>query len=176
MNMEISYLDPPCALNPCYGSSFSHALNKRVKISKLISSIGSTNVDGSACQMFHDPLAVPFDALESWLSSVLGDDDVNTIRSTIGAIQDTCGKGVPKDHLSRIWLISQDLVNGAINQTTQPFRHHEDNNLSRHFPPNYCMLRHNSSRVFSSQIGWYYKPPRLLVVNVTRNFMSAIKC
>ena len=47
-NMENSYLAPPFSLTPCYDSSFSHALNQRVEISKMMSSIGSTAVDKSA--------------------------------------------------------------------------------------------------------------------------------
>ena len=68
----------------------------------MMSSIGSTTIDKSACPLLHDPLAAPFDELESKLSLVFGDDDVNTIRSTIGAIQATRGKRVSKDHLSKI--------------------------------------------------------------------------
>ena len=65
MSMESSYLSMLCALNSFYDSSFSNALNKCVEICKMISSIGSTTVDESACLMFHDPLAAPFDDLES---------------------------------------------------------------------------------------------------------------
>ena len=84
----------------------------------------------------------PCDALESQLSLFLGDDAVHTIRSTIGEIQGTRGKGFLKDNLSNIWVISQDLANGAINQTTQLCRHHADNNISRQFSTNDRMLRY----------------------------------
>ena len=96
--------------------------------------------------MFHYPLSAPFDALESQLSLVLGYDAVNYIRLTIGGIQATHGKGVSKDHLSNIWVISQDLANRAINQTTQLFRHHADNNISRQFSTNDHMLPYKRIR------------------------------
>ena len=108
----------------------------------MMSSIGSTTIDKSACPLLHDPLAAPFDELESKLSLVFGDDDVNTIRSTIGAIQATRGKRVSKDHLSKIWVIPQDLANSSINQTTQLFRHHADKNISRQFSTNDSMLQY----------------------------------
>ena len=107
----------------------------------MMSIIGGTTVDESACPLFHDPLSATFDALESQLSLVLGDDAANTIRSNIGPIQSTRGNGVSKEHFSKIWVISQDLANGAINQTTQLFRHHADKTLSRQFSTNDRMLR-----------------------------------
>ena len=81
MSMESLYLDPPCALYPCLDSPFSHALNQRAEISKMMSSIGSMTDDEYACPLFHDPLAVPFDALESQLSLFFVDYDFNTISS-----------------------------------------------------------------------------------------------
>ena len=108
----------------------------------MMSIIVSITFDESACPLFHDPLAARFYGFESQLSLVLGDNDVNTIHSTIGAIQATRGKVVSKDHLSKIWVISQDITNGEINQTTQLFRHHADNNLSRQFSTNDRMLQY----------------------------------
>ena len=132
----------PCDITTFYDYSFSNALNQYVEISKMMSIIGSTTVYEYDCPLFHDPLDAPFDALESQLSLVLGDDAANTIWSNIGAIQDTRGKGVSKDHLSNIRVISQDLENCSINQTTQIFRHHTENNLSRQFYTNDRMLRY----------------------------------
>ena len=141
-NMESLYLVPPCALNPCHDSSFSHALNQCVEISKMMPSIGNTFVDKSVCLLLHDPIIVPFDAHESQLSLFFGGNAINTIQSIIGAIQDTGGKGVPKYHLSNIWVISQYLANSEINHTTQLLCNHADSNLSRQYSTNGPMLQY----------------------------------
>ena len=149
-NMESLYLAPPCALNLCYDYSFSNALNKRVEISKMMSIIGSTNVNAYDCPLFHDTLSTPFDDRESQLPLVLVDYAFNYILSSIGAIQATSAKGGLRDHLIDIWVISKDISNIAINQTTQLFPESFRKKIHANFLPMILCYDINASIVFSS--------------------------
>ena len=79
------------------------------------------------------------DELEQSLSSLLDEDQLSAVISTVSANQ---SKYVTLDMLSKLWLIKEDLAKGAIDQNKQLCRHGSDNIMSRHFSTNDRMLRH----------------------------------
>jgi hypothetical protein len=57
-------------------------------------------------------------------------------------VQASKNQGVSKEILSKIWMVSDELAQGAINHNTQLCKHHADNSMSRHFTTNDRMLRY----------------------------------
>ena len=80
--------------------------------------------------------------LEGHICDILGPEDVAHVRANISAVQATRGKGVNKIHLSKIWVVSEELVSKSIEKSTQLCKHHADNILSRKFFTNNRILRY----------------------------------
>ena len=102
-------------------------------------SIGSAKVyDIGNCSLFQSPSGGILDELQEMLVGIM--DDV--ILAKIEALQATSSKGVSKEFLSKIWTVSEELAQGAIDQNSQLCKHHADNGLSRNFSTNDRMLRY----------------------------------
>ena len=55
-------------------------------------------------------------------------------------------KGVMAEQLSKIWMIDENLAQGALDKSTQLCKRHTDLNLSRNFLTNDRMLRYKRLR------------------------------
>ena len=93
---------------------FASQLSERAEISKMIMNLGATNVASPA----------------------------SDILFTTSAIHAGSSSGVTKDFLSKIWMVSEDHAQRAIDQNTQLCRHQGENHLSRNYSTNDRMLRY----------------------------------
>ena len=117
---------------------FLDAISERAEVSKMMGTIGSVRTSGVPCNLFNDPIGGTIDELRELLSDVIDADMI----AKIEAIKVSNARGVSKEFLSKIWVVSEHLAQGAIDQNTQLSKHHADNSLSRHFSTNDRMLRY----------------------------------
>lgn len=123
--------------------NFATALCLRGEVSKFGASIGSCHTyDHTKCSLFDGPTTTTLDDLESLLASIVDPSNLSEITSVVSAIKASTPKGVVSSDLSKLWLVSEKLAKGAIEQNTQLCRHHADNLLSRQFSTNDRMLRY----------------------------------
>ena len=121
---------------------FAEALNLRGEISKVQASIGSTTVSDNPCELFRsDPFVTHMDDLEESLSDLVSPEHMESLMASISSIAGK-SKGISADKLSKLWLITEKLADGAIDQNTQMCRHSADNIMSRQFSTNDRMLRY----------------------------------
>ena len=124
-------------------SQFAHVLNLQGEVSKYSASIGSCSISkDDDCNLFCDPFTTTTSQLEKSLSDILSPDDYSRTMAVVSAAQASTPSGVKKDKLSKLWLISEKLAQGAIDTNTQLKRHKSDNILSRQFSTNDRMLRY----------------------------------
>lgn len=112
------------------------AISERAVVSKVMGTIGSVRTRGIPCNLFDDPIGGTIDELRELLSDVLDDE----IIAKVEAIKVSNTHGVSKEFLSKIWVVSEDLAQGALDQNTQLCKHHANISLSRHFSTNDRML------------------------------------
>ena len=132
-SISSAFVSPPFDTNEVtnHDSSFCNALNIRTEISKLSASIGSCNISNDTPEFDEDnPKDSTLDDIEPLLKSYLSEDSIKVIKAKIAAVQASRPKGVSKEHLSKIWLISEELAQGAIEKNTQLVRHSKENTLS----------------------------------------------
>ena len=121
---------------------FAKALSLRGEISHTQASIGSTTFSDRPCDLFQsDPFTTSLNELEQSLSDIVAPQHMNQIMTSVGALAGK-SKGVSADKLSKLWLISDKLAAGAIDQNTQLCKHNADNIMSRQFSTNDRMLRY----------------------------------
>jgi hypothetical protein len=129
----------PDELNLSDDSKFLNAISERAEISKVMGSIGSVNAgSGSSCELFSDPAAGPIDELRDILTELFDDDTI----AKIAAVKVSHSQKISKEILSKLWTVSEELAQGAIDHNTQLCKHHADNSLSRNFTTNDRMLRY----------------------------------
>ena len=122
---------------------FCEALNIRGEISKLCASIGSCNIsDDNSLFDLRKPSISRWEDIESSLRNYLDEGSIKAVEAEIASTQASRSKGVTKETLSKIWLVSEDLAQGAIDKNTQLVRHSEENTLSRQYSTNDRMLRY----------------------------------
>jgi hypothetical protein len=135
--------DTTSVLSSSTDDDFASALSLRGEISKFCASIGSCNIsDNNECPLFQGPSVTTLDDLETVLDRIVDPSQMNEVKSVISAIHASKSKGPTPNDLSKLWLISEPLAKGAIEQNTQLCRHNADNSLSRHFTTNDRMLRY----------------------------------
>ncbi len=117
-------------------AGLADALNKRGEISKMMGTVGSATVVDDTCEIFSHPSHGTIDALKCLLATSLGQDAIDTVEAQVKSAMASSSKGVTKDMLSKIWVVSEDLAQGAIDRNTQLCKHHADNSLSRQFSTN----------------------------------------
>ncbi len=118
-------------------NDFATALSLRGEISKFCASIGSCNIsDKSEYPLFQDPSITTLDDLEAILDRVVEPSKMHEVKTVISAINAGKQKGPSPSELSKLWLISEKLAEGAFEQNIQLCCHNADNNLSRHFTTN----------------------------------------
>ena len=121
---------------PSDDDKFLTAVSERAEISKVVGSIGSVRAASDPCNLFAEPLQGTTDKLRNLLADILDDN----LMAKVDAIQASSTGGVTKEMLSKIWVVSEELAQGAIDQNTQLCKHHADNSLSRQFSTNDRML------------------------------------
>ena len=123
---------------------FAEALSVRGEVSKLCASLGSCNLrnENTPCSLFQTPTTTTIDDLESMLSSMMDEESMEKVQSVIASINASQPKGPSSSVLSKLWLISEPLAKGALEQNTQLCRHKADNSMSRQFSTNDRMLRY----------------------------------
>ena len=95
----------------------------------MMASIGSTSI---ASDNSHDP---SLEVLISSLSNVLDDLSIASTTSSQAA-------PISKQHLSKLWCVSEELAQQAIDHNTHLCKHQGENELSRHYTTNDRMLRY----------------------------------
>ena len=106
-------------------------------------SVGSVVVDDNACGLFSHPFSGTIDNLRAMLADLLGEEEVDRAKAEIkSAMATSKQKGVSKEKLTKIWIIDEDLTEGALEKSTQLCKHHADNSLFRQFSTNDRMVRY----------------------------------
>jgi hypothetical protein len=117
---------------------FWKTISGRAEISKIMGSLGSVTVGCDTCELFSNPVDDGIGELRDTLAELFDDATM----AKIAAVQASKNQGVSKEMLSKIWMVSDDLAQGAIDHNSQLCKHHADNSLSRHFTTNDRMLRY----------------------------------
>ena len=118
------------------GREFAEAMSVRAEHSKFAIGMGSTSQYDNCHSSLFEPVY----------------HHVDEFKALIDSAQASKPHSVSPDFISKIWNIKPDLAQKAINQTTQLYRKGADNDLSRQFSTNDCMLVINKSTVSSSLI------------------------
>jgi len=116
---------------------FAETLSLRREISKFAANIGSCTISDERCSLFTD--------IDSIHESIIGLTDpafMRDLQMNISSLQAGQPVGIDSKTLSKLWLVSESLAKGAIDQNTQLCRHNADNTLSRQFTTNDRMLRY----------------------------------
>ena len=136
----------PCELEEADHDGFTHAINSRGDVSKFSASIGSINTQSNESkQDLFDPLGpstMGWDKLEKSLESVLDPKLLSNVKAHLASAEAARPKGISPSALSKLWMIKENLAEGAIEQNTQLCRQSADNNLSRQYTTNDRMLRY----------------------------------
>ena len=106
---------------------FATALDTTVSLSRMGASISSLSYLDDISDDLFQPISFQLD------------DEVTPLVSGVKGKRPTA---VSAEFLSKIWDIKPDLAQKAIDQTTQLYRHGEDNLLSKHYSTNDRMLRY----------------------------------
>ena len=137
-NMLESFQVPYSDHEISYDDEFYNAVSERAEISKVMGTIGSVKACDGPCDLFSGPLEGTIDELRNLIADVVDDD----IMAKVDSIKALNTRGISKDKLSKIWVVSEELAQGAIDKNTQLCKHHADNSLSRQFSTNDRMLRY----------------------------------
>ena len=92
--------------------------------------------------MFDGPYVMTMNNLEESLSDIISPDKINKIMSSISAAAADKPKGVKPSVLSKLWSITENLAEGAVEKNTQFSRMSAENILSRQLSSNDWMLRY----------------------------------
>ena len=124
-----------------HDAGLAACLNAKVEDSKFAATIGSTTSSDEDCCLFlgQTPSTMSHEELEKSLSSILDESQINAVIKAVSASQ---SKGASAKQLSKLWLINDELAQGALDQNTQLARHSSDNILSRQISTNDRMLRY----------------------------------
>ena len=125
-----------------FDNQFAKSLNIRAEISKVQATLGSTTLNELPCQLFQGPATTAINTLESSLAKVLTQESMENVMSTLSSTVAGKPHGIKASQLSKLWLITDKLAEGAITQNTQLSRLNSDNTLSRHLSSNDRMLRY----------------------------------
>ena len=71
------------------------------------------------------------DDVKDLLNEVIGSLNTSQLESQVSSLKASQSKGVTKEMLSKIWVITEDRAQCAIGQNTQLCKHHAANALSR---------------------------------------------
>ena len=141
--MMESFNPSPCVDNISEDNGFANAFSVRSEISKVMGSIGSCVVDYNRSSDFlSESVLGTIDEIKHLCPDVINDKIIDEIES----FTTSNNKGISKSQLSNLWVISEELAKGAIEQNTQHCKHHADNGLSRQLTTNDRMLRYKRLR------------------------------
>ena len=124
---------------------FASILSLRGEISKMQSSLGSTNISSTVGErnLFDDePIMMDFDELEHTLAAMMDPQELEEMYANIAAINADKAVGVLPEFLSKLWCIPENLAKEATEQNTQLCCHNADNHLFRQLSTNDRMLRY----------------------------------
>ena len=139
--MEEAFATPdPDIDNYDLDSDFAFHLTQRADISKMMATLGSTTASFNTFQ--DDTFTGQLDDLTAELIKNLGPDSVDKVKASIASVHASSAKGVSKETLSKIWMVTEDLAQGAIDHNTQLCKQQGENNLSRNYSTNDRMLRY----------------------------------
>jgi hypothetical protein len=123
-------------------SLFATNLNQRAEVSKVMASIGSTNVSNDTLFEEKEAYFGELDNLTAQLTEALGPESVSKVKAAVASVKAGKSQGVSKQKLSKIWVVTEDLAQCAIDHNTQLCKQHADNHLSRNYTTNDRMLRY----------------------------------
>ena len=111
---------------------FAKAINLRGELSCFGTSIGST-VKSESNELFSSdtPMILDWDDFEVSLRSELNPVQISFVESKIKAAEAARSRGVSPSALAKLWLVKEDLAQGAIAHNTQLCRHNAENHLSK---------------------------------------------
>ena len=105
-------------------------------------SIGSVHAEEESCNLFAEPSSGVLDDVKDLLNEAIGSGATSKLESQVSSLKASQSKVVTKEMLSKIWVITEDLAQCAIDQNTQLCKHRIANGLSRQFSTNDRMLRY----------------------------------
>ena len=76
------------------------------------------------------------DDVKNLLNEAMGKVETNQLKSQISSLKASKSKGVTIEMLSKIWVVTEDLSQCAIDWNTQLCKHHAENGLSLQFSTN----------------------------------------
>ena len=121
---------------------FAKTLSIRAEISKVQASLGSTTLCEDPCELFQDSFDNTLGNLKESLTGVISPESINDVVAAINSTVAFKPKGIKSSQLSKLWMISDKLAEGALSQNTQLSRLSADNSLSRQLSSNDRMLRY----------------------------------
>ena len=121
---------------------FATALGLRGEVSKMFSSLGSTDARLDNRSLFDDPSTMEMNDLEDVLMSLLDSREVAAVQASISAIHADQSSGVSPSMLAKLWCIPENLAEKTIEQNTQLCRVSADNYMSRNLSTYDRMLRY----------------------------------
>ena len=107
----------------------------------MSASIENFNVSSEYCDLFQSSSVTTITNLESNLEGILGPDHVWSILSAFSVVEANSPSGINPTDISKLWIISETLEEGAVKRNTQLTRNKSDNDLSRNLTTNYRILR-----------------------------------
>ena len=116
----------------------SKALSLKGEISKFAATIGTCTISEESCSLFETNI----DSIHDTINTFIHPDSILEMQASLSSLAADKSVGVDLATLSKLWLISEPLAQGAIDQNTQLCRHYADNTLSRQFSTNDRMLRY----------------------------------
>ena len=124
-------------------SKFAPAIIQRAEISKIMGLIGSVTKSDTPCKLFSNPIIGQLEELEGYIFNILGPEAVAQFKDNISDVQANRGKGVNKNQLSNIWVVSEELASKNIDRNSQLCKHHADNRLYQQLSTNDIMLQYS---------------------------------
>ena len=116
------------------------------------------------------------DSIHDTINTLIHPDSISEMQASLSSLAAGKSVGVNPATLSRLWLISEPLAQGVIDQNTQLCQHHADNTLSRQFSTNDRMLRYRRIQsVFFTDTMFATPKLNLLVTTLVAKSSSVIK-
>ena len=115
-------------------AGFLDSLILRGEKSKLCATIGSCNISNDKSIFdLKATMAPTWDDMKSSLQGYIDEDKIRAIDAEISFLYASWPTGISKENLSKFWMVSKELAQGAIDQNTQLVQHSNKNLLSRQY-------------------------------------------
>eukprot|EP00957_Ditylum_brightwellii_P159758 12159723-Ditylum_brightwellii.AAC.1 len=135
------------SLTSGHAFDFASMITARGEVSKFGASLGNCNLftlksSNNNISDLNEPITTTWENFEESLKSWLDANQIEFVQAQIAAANAGKPAGTSISTLSKLWCISEDLAQGAIDQNTQLCQHNADNVLSHQYTNNDRMLQY----------------------------------